>query len=109
MERREFLTVAGAVAGAYRTRNAEVERRNRVSTPQFRVPRSVGPRTLPVPGGVQPPPRAGPGGVGDAAARLPDRDALDQLRVSDRLQSRPERAADRPGAAGGRRARGRVP
>src|SRR6266705_2741383 len=41
MERREFLTVAGAVAGAYRTRNAEVERRNRASTPQFRVPRSA--------------------------------------------------------------------
>jgi Xaa-Pro aminopeptidase len=41
MERREFLTIAGTAAAAYRTRNAEVGSRNDASAPQFRVPSSA--------------------------------------------------------------------
>jgi Xaa-Pro dipeptidase len=37
MERREFFTVAGAVAAAYPMRNAEFGMRNRSSTGQFRI------------------------------------------------------------------------
>ncbi len=41
MRRREFLTVAGAVAAAYPMRNAEFGMRNRSSTGQFRTPHSA--------------------------------------------------------------------
>ena len=41
MQRREFLTVAGAVAAAYPMRNAEFGMRNRSSTGQFRTPHSA--------------------------------------------------------------------
>src|SRR2546425_11330154 len=50
MERREFLTVAGAVAAWYPTRNAEVGTRNWGLDDSFRVPRSafrVGPAQEP--------------------------------------------------------------
>src|SRR5256885_9382374 len=40
MERREFLTVAGAMA-AYPMRNAECGMRNRPPTVQFRIPHSA--------------------------------------------------------------------
>src|SRR2546421_4355756 len=46
MRRREFLTVAGAVAAAYPMRNAEFGMRNRSSTGQFRTPHSAS-RTTP--------------------------------------------------------------
>src|SRR2546422_8765165 len=41
MQRREFLTVAGAVAAAYPMRSAEFGMRNRSSTGQFRTPHSA--------------------------------------------------------------------
>src|SRR5437660_320124 len=41
MQRREFLTVAGAVAAAYPMRNAEFGMRNRSSTGPFRTPHSA--------------------------------------------------------------------
>src|SRR6266699_1895115 len=41
MRRREFLTVAGAVAAAYPMRNAEFGMRNRSSNGQFRTPHSA--------------------------------------------------------------------
>src|SRR3989475_2363821 len=41
MRRREFLTVAGAVAAAYPMRSAEFGMRNRSSTGQFRTPHSA--------------------------------------------------------------------
>src|SRR2546430_16638112 len=50
MQRREFLTVAGAVAAQYQTRNAERVRRNRMLGRLFRVPSSdfrVGPSREP--------------------------------------------------------------
>src|SRR5438876_11670243 len=40
MERREFVAVAGAIAGQYQTRNAERGTRNRMPEHLFRVPTS---------------------------------------------------------------------
>jgi len=40
MQRREFFTVAGAIAGQYQTRNAERRTRNRMLGQRFRVPTS---------------------------------------------------------------------